>query len=144
MQFTVDSFRAWKHRSITLLGMSGVGKTYLSGLLRRHDWFHYSGDYRIGTRYLDEHILDLINAIIDPVVAVAVPAALNRLTEDPDQIRNLIWDQSGGLADEMANSFRARLVSADDAVNRLTDRLTGRARRQRRRASSPAATEAAT
>ena len=91
-----------------------------------------------------QQILGLINAIIDPVVAVAVPAALNRLTEDPDQIRNLIWDQSGGLADEMANSFRARLVSADDAVNRLTDRLTGRARRQRRRASSPAATEAAT
>jgi hypothetical protein len=42
--------------------MSGVGKTHLSALLRRHDWFHYSGDYRIGTRYLDEHILDLVKA----------------------------------------------------------------------------------
>lgn len=60
MKFTVDSFRAWPNRRITLLGMSGVGKTYLSSLLRRNDWFHYSGDYRIGTRYLDEPILDLI------------------------------------------------------------------------------------
>jgi hypothetical protein len=42
--------------------MSGVGKTYLSAMLRRNDWFHYSGDYRIGTRYLDEHILDLVKA----------------------------------------------------------------------------------
>jgi hypothetical protein len=60
VKLSADAFRNWKHRSITLLGMSGVGKTYLSALLRRHDWFHYSGDYRIGTRYLDEHILDLI------------------------------------------------------------------------------------
>lgn len=62
MKFTVAGFRSWPHKCVTLLGMSGVGKTYLSALLRRHDWFHYSGDYRIGTRYLDEHILDLIKA----------------------------------------------------------------------------------
>ena len=62
MRLTVEGFRAWKHKSITLLGMSGVGKTHLSNRLRRHDWFHYSGDYRIGTRYLDEPILDLIKA----------------------------------------------------------------------------------
>jgi hypothetical protein len=37
-------------------------------MLRRSDWFHYSGDYRIGTRYLDEHILDLVkgHAMRDP------------------------------------------------------------------------------
>jgi hypothetical protein len=62
MKFTVEAFRSWPHKCVTLLGMSGVGKTYLSAMLRRHDWFHYSGDYRIGTRYLDEHILDLVKA----------------------------------------------------------------------------------
>ncbi len=47
------------HHAITLLGMSGVGKTFLSTELRHSDnWFHYSADYRIGTRYLSEHILD--------------------------------------------------------------------------------------
>lgn len=42
-----------------MLGMSGVGKTRISSMLR-HDagWFHYSADYRIGTRYLDEAIAD--------------------------------------------------------------------------------------
>jgi hypothetical protein len=38
--------------------MSGVGKTRLAHLLRQREWFHYSGDFRIGTRYLDEAILD--------------------------------------------------------------------------------------
>jgi hypothetical protein len=60
VKLTVEQFRAWEHKRITLLGMSGVGKTHLSALLRRHDWFHYSGDYRIGTRYLYEPILDLV------------------------------------------------------------------------------------
>ena len=60
VKFSSDGFRAWKNKKVTLLGMSGVGKTYLSSLLCGHNWFHYSGDYRIGTCYLDELILDLI------------------------------------------------------------------------------------
>lgn len=47
------------HKRVLLFGMSGLGKTYLSDLLRREgDWFHYSVDYRIGTRYMGEHIVD--------------------------------------------------------------------------------------
>ena len=60
MRLTGAEFRAWKNKSITLLGMSGVGKTRLSSMLRNDNWFHYSGDYRIGTRYLSEPILDNI------------------------------------------------------------------------------------
>ena len=85
MKLTVEAFRAWDNKCITLLGMSGVGKTYLSGLLRRHDWFHYSGDYRIGTRYLDEHILDLIKG-----QAMQVPFLRDLLRQDWIFIRNNI------------------------------------------------------
>ena len=60
MHLTAEEYRHWENKSVTLLGMSGVGKTHLSNRLRQHDWFHYAGDYRIGTRYLDEAILDLI------------------------------------------------------------------------------------
>ena len=39
--------------------MSGLGKTRISNLLQsKSKWFHYSVDYRIGTRYLGEHIVD--------------------------------------------------------------------------------------
>lgn len=47
------------HKRVALIGMSGLGKTYLSNLLRGcGDWFHYSVDYRIGTHYMGEHIVD--------------------------------------------------------------------------------------
>lgn len=58
MRLSSGKFRDWQGRAITLLGMSGVGKTRLARTLRTEDWFHYSADYRIGTRYLDEEILD--------------------------------------------------------------------------------------
>lgn len=57
---SLEDFRRLPH-AISLLGMSGVGKTTLSKSLRTSaNWFHYSADYRIGTRYLSEPILDNI------------------------------------------------------------------------------------
>jgi len=57
-----DTVKDWEnapHKNVALFGMSGLGKTYLSNMLRAGgDWFHYSVDYRIGTRYMGEHIVD--------------------------------------------------------------------------------------
>ena len=85
MHFTPASFRAWPTKRITLLGMSGVGKTHISLMLRSHDWFHFSGDYRIGTRYLDEPILDLIKQ-----QAMQVPFLRDLLRRDWIDIKNNI------------------------------------------------------
>lgn len=53
-----DWARADRKR-VLLFGMSGLGKTYLSNMLRdAGGWYHYSVDYRIGTRYMGEHIVD--------------------------------------------------------------------------------------
>ena len=62
MKKTCDQFRRWPNKAVTLLGMSGVGKTTLANNLPADKWFHYSGDYRIGTHYLDEPIRDSIKA----------------------------------------------------------------------------------
>lgn len=85
MRLTVDQFRDWEHKSITLMGMSGVGKTRLAALLRSNDWFHYSADYRIGTRYLDEAILDNIKR-----QAMKVPFLRELLRKDSIYIANNI------------------------------------------------------
>ena len=85
VELTVEEFRAWQHKSITLLGMSGVGKTRLAQVLRKDHWFHYSGDYRIGTRYLDEPILDNIKR-----QAMQVPFLQQLLRADAISIRNNI------------------------------------------------------
>ncbi len=60
MHFTPREFSDWEHKAITLLGMSGIGKTTLANKLPKTEWFHYSADYRIGTKYLEEPILDNI------------------------------------------------------------------------------------
>jgi len=85
VKLSVEAFRAWDRKCVTLMGMSGVGKTRLSNMLRESDWFHYSGDYRIGTRYLDEPILDSIKE-----QAMRVPLLRDLLRSDSIFIRNNI------------------------------------------------------
>ena len=56
---TAAHWRDAPHKRVMVYGMSGLGKTRMSNLLRDSgDWFHYSIDYRIGTRYMGEHITD--------------------------------------------------------------------------------------
>jgi len=85
VKLSAQAFRDQEHKSITLLGMSGVGKTFLSNILRKSDWFHYSGDYRIGTRYLHEPILDNIK-----IQAMQVPFLRDLLRSDSIYINNNI------------------------------------------------------
>jgi shikimate kinase len=78
-------FADWKTKRITLLGMSGVGKTTLADKLPKKNWFHYSGDYRIGTRYLNEPISDNIKR-----QAMEVPFLRELLQTDSIYIRSNI------------------------------------------------------
>ncbi len=56
---TAEDWERAPRKAVALIGMSGVGKTRISAMLRESgDWFHYSVDYRIGTRYLNEAITD--------------------------------------------------------------------------------------
>jgi hypothetical protein len=85
VRLSARDFKAWDNKCVTLLGMSGVGKTRLANRLRRKNWFHYSGDYRIGTRYLDEPILDNIKS-----QAMQIPFLHELLRSDSIYIRNNI------------------------------------------------------
>ena len=77
--------RAQPSQAVTLFGMSGVGKTTLAGLLQKSDWFQYSVDYRIGTRYMDEHIVDNFKR-----EAMRVPFLRQLLRSDSIYIRSNI------------------------------------------------------
>lgn len=55
---TGQKFRDLPRKAVTVFGMSGVGKTTLASLLLDSGWFQYSVDYRIGTHYMDEYIVD--------------------------------------------------------------------------------------
>ncbi len=54
-----EDWQGAARKRVLLFGMSGLGKTHLANLLRAAGgWFHYSIDYRIGTRYMGEFIAD--------------------------------------------------------------------------------------
>jgi hypothetical protein len=85
MKMSPAEFADWDTKRITLLGMSGVGKTTLADKLPKKTWFHYSGDYRIGTRYLAEPISDNIK-----LRAMEVPFLRELLRTDSIYIRSNI------------------------------------------------------
>lgn len=85
MKMSPREFLDWQTKRITLLAMSGAGKTTLANKLPKSKWFHYSGDYRIGTKYLEEPILDNIKR-----QAMGVPFLRELLLSDSIYIANKI------------------------------------------------------
>jgi energy-coupling factor transporter ATP-binding protein EcfA2 len=77
MRMSRDQFMGWEKKAITLMGMSGVGKTTMAKRLPASNWFHYSGDYRIGTKYMQEPIMDSIKR-----EAMRVPVLRDLLRND--------------------------------------------------------------
>jgi hypothetical protein len=82
---SATEFRNLDRKAITLFGMSGVGKTTIARTLHDDSWFHYSVDYRIGTRYMDEHIVDNFKR-----EAMKVPLLRTLLLSDSLYIRSNI------------------------------------------------------
>ena len=82
---SAQEFLDWPSKRLTLLAMSGAGKTTLANKLPKTQWFHYSGDYRIGTKYLEEPILDNIKR-----EAMRVPYLRKLLLSDSIHISNKI------------------------------------------------------
>lgn len=58
MKLSAAEFGNCENKAVTLLGMSGVGKTTISSILKEAGWFHFSTDYRIGTAYLNDAIIE--------------------------------------------------------------------------------------
>ena len=85
MRLSAQEFLDSERKAITLMGMSGVGKTTLAHKLPRSHWFHYSADYRIGSRYLSEPMIDNLKK-----KAMSVPFLRELLMNDSIYIGNNI------------------------------------------------------
>lgn len=84
-----DAWVKAPQKRVLIFGMSGLGKTHVSQVLRGDgSWFHYSIDYRIGTRYMGEYIADNAKAH-----AMEVPFLRELLLSDSIYIgSNLTFD----------------------------------------------------
>jgi hypothetical protein len=92
---SAEDWRKAPNKRIMLFGMSGLGKTHVSTLLRETGgWFHYSVDYRIGTRYMGEHIADNFKA-----EAMKVPFLAQLLRTDSIYVAsNITFDNLAPLS----------------------------------------------
>ncbi|MEP3786207.1 ATPase [Ascidiaceihabitans sp.] len=135
--------KAWrdaKNKRVMVYGMSGLGKTHMSSILRdTGQWFHYSIDYRIGTRYMGEYIADNAKA-----EAMKVPFLRDLLMSDSIYIgSNITFEnlspvatylgkpgdtQRGGLAIEeykrRQDQFRTAEIHALNDTGYFADRGT--------------------
>lgn len=124
MKLTPREFADWKTKRITLLGMSGVGKTTLADKLPKKTWFHYSGDYRIGTRYLSEPIQDNIKR-----QAMEIPFLRELLRTDSIYIRSNITVDNlapvstflGKLGDPAQGGLSLREFKRRQALHRIAE-----------------------
>ena len=91
---TASEWMQSTQKRVLLFGMSGLGKTRTAALLRAGGWFHYSVDYRIGTRYMGEAIADNFKR-----VAMKVPLLRELLMSDSVRISsNITFDNLAPLA----------------------------------------------
>ncbi len=56
MRISAKEFLEMPRRAVTLLGMSGVGKSHISAQLEMWGWGAYSCDYLIGSKYLKDTV----------------------------------------------------------------------------------------
>ena len=88
------------HKRVVLFGMSGLGKTYMSNILRdTGSWFHYSVDYRIGTHYMGDYITD----------------SIKRKAMDVPYLRELLLSDSIYLAVRLLGEHRREKVEVGSA-----------------------------
>jgi hypothetical protein len=134
---SADEFANAPRRAVTVFGMAGVGKTRLAAILRKSNWFHYSVDYRIGTRHMGEYIVDNFKA-----EAMKVPFLRDLLRSDSIKIESNITfsnldplstylgrpgnEQKGGLPlaeyQRRQEQHRAGEVAALQEVGRFIER----------------------
>jgi hypothetical protein len=102
---TPDDFINAPQHAVTVFGMAGVGKTRLAALLRKSRWFHYSVDYRIGTRHMGEYIVDNFKA-----EAMKVPFLRDLLRSDSIYISsNITFDNLDPLSSYLGTPGNPKL-----------------------------------
>lgn len=125
---TGDDWRGCVAKRVVLFGMSGLGKTHVSNMLRDTGaWYHYSVDYRIATRYLGEAIDDNLKAeamkspflraqLLSDSIYITSNVSFNNLAPVSHYLGKPGDEAKGGMAIEEYRARQARFKAAEIAA----------------------------
>ncbi len=71
MKLSAQEFISLPQKRITLMGMSGCGKSYITGILETLGWASYSCDYQIGAKYLKNDISEMDGFSAENIAALS-------------------------------------------------------------------------
>ncbi len=71
MKINAQEFKSMPKKSITLIGMSGAGKTHISCQLEKWGWQNYSCDFEIASKYLKEELGSPANISADDISSLS-------------------------------------------------------------------------
>ena len=121
MPITKKDFENVENKVITLMGMSGVGKTYLSLMLANQGWLHYSCDLEIGVNYLRDEIEKALGE--DNKITAADLSQLSRYVGEMGQhdgVRGLSFNEFKQRQD---NYIKAECQTLRDIPDVVTDAI---------------------
>lgn len=108
------------------MGMSGVGKTYLSRMLKNKGWLHYSCDYEIGTTHMGDEMVKTLSAARGQAVKNEV--TVNNLGMLSEYVGRLGGSDKGGLSLEEFKRRQNQYFKAECASLRQLKHIVGKAR----------------
>jgi hypothetical protein len=82
-------------------------------------------DRLAGSRPVSVVVDAQLDRLLEPLVDRALPIVLDRLGQQRQQVRAIVWEHGGDLTDELVEGIRDRAVAADTTAERMARRLLG-------------------
>lgn len=124
MKLTKSEFFDQPEKSISLIGMSGVGKSYISSKLSEWGWYNYSCDYLIATKYLADKVEGAVSAdnivnLSEFVGQIGDPALGGVGLDEFQRRQKMYYDAECAVLKDLPESFQA--AKGDNYIRLVND-----------------------
>ncbi len=127
MKISAQDFLKAPQKSITLLGMSGAGKTYITSMLDGFGWESYSCDYMIGSKYLKSELEAVSQSGITAQNISALSAFIGKIGDESKGgfAQGMFRDRQQAYYDAECQAIAQALIIANRAKGHFVHDSTG-------------------